>query len=251
MSNKEPLALPDFIESIEARHPGVELEYRALKALARPLFSRPESDEFKHAIMLQSGIAWQHYNAVILLLANGFGIQGLVLCRTLFETVVGTLYLIKNPRLLAEFMDHGKLLFYEQCLASGFPTHELVHIAPECEAIRARQKGKRRSWHGGSIKSVASAVGFGETYDLLYPDASGATHADATKTLSHGSRGWRQSLESFKSEKEADIVRYNSFFLTAYLLYHVNKDLEMGHDKEGKALLILMNERAKAAAMPN
>jgi hypothetical protein len=94
-------------------------------------------------------------------------------------------------------------------------------------------------------------VGFGETYDLLYPDASGATHADATTTLTHGSRGWKQSLESFRSEKEADIVRYNSFFLTGYLLHHVNKNLDMGHDKEANKLLILINERAKAAAMPN
>jgi hypothetical protein len=168
----DTMTLPDFIESIETKHPGVEVEYSALKALVRHLLAHRESDDFKHAVMLQSGIAWQHYNAILVLLAHGFGIQGLVLCRTLFEVVVGTLHLIKNPNLLADFTDHAKLQFYEQCLASGFLTHELAKIAPECEAIKARQKGKRRSsWHGSTIRRVAIAVGFGETYDLLYPDA--------------------------------------------------------------------------------
>jgi hypothetical protein len=248
----DTMTLPDFVEAAETKHPGVAAEYSALKALARPLFAHNESDDFKHAVMLQSGIAWQHYNAILLLLAHGFGVQGLVLCRTLFEVVVGTLHLIKNPNLLADFTDHAKLQFYEQCLASGLPAHELAKIAPECEAIKARQKGKRRSsWHGGTIKRVAIAVGFGETYDLLYPDASGATHADATKTLSHGSQGWKYSLRSFRSEKEADLVRYNSFFLTGYVLHHVNQKLDTRHPKEANALWLLMNERAKAAAMPN
>ncbi len=95
------------------------------------------------------------------------------------------------------------------------------------------------------------AVGFGETYNLLYPDASGATHADATKTLSHGSQGWKYSLRSFRSEKEADLVRYNSFFLTGYVLHHVNEKRDREHHKEANALLLLMNERAKATAMSN
>lgn len=132
------------------------------------------------------------------------------------------------------------------------PAHELAKIAPECEAIKARQKPKRKSsWHGSSIKRIAGAVGLGETYDLFYPDASGATHADATKTLRHGSRGWKQTLESFRSDAEADLVRYHSFFLTGYILHEVNEHLDMGHDKEANAILILINERSKAAAMPN
>ena len=180
------------------------------------------------------------------------GFRGLVLCRTLFEVFIGTLYLIKNPNLLADFTDHGKLVFYEQCLTSKFPMSELAKIAPECEAIKARLKGKRRSsWHGNSIKKVAIEVGFGETYDLFYSDASGATHADATKTLSHGSHGWKYGLRSFRSEQEADLVRYHSFFLIGYLLQDVNQRLHLGHDKEAKAVLTLINERSKEAARPN
>src|ERR1700688_860650 len=108
--------------------------------------------------------------------------------------VVGTLYWIKNPSLLADFTEHGKLLFYERSLASGFPEHELATIASECKAIKARQKGKRRApGHGSNIRKIAMAVGLGETYDIFYPDSSGDP-ADATKTLRHGSRGWKQTL---------------------------------------------------------
>jgi len=122
---------PDFVDGAETKHPGIAAEYCALTALVRPLFKHSESDEFRHTAMLQSGIAWQHYNAILLLLSHGFGIQGLVLCRTLFEVVVGTLYLIKNPSLLADFTDHGKLLLYERCLAGGLSAQELTKIAPE------------------------------------------------------------------------------------------------------------------------
>jgi len=90
--------------------------------------------------------------------------------------VVGTLYLIKNPSLLADFTDHGKLLFYERSLASGFHEHELATIASECKAIKARQKGKRRApGHGSNIRKIAMGVGLGETCDIFHPDASGAT----------------------------------------------------------------------------
>ena len=80
---------------------------------------------------------------------------------------------------------------------------------------------------------------------------AGAIHADATKTLSHGSHGWKYGLRSFRSEREADLVRYHSFFLIGYLLQHVNQKLHMGHDKEANAISTLINERSKAAAMPN
>ena len=94
--------LLDFIEAAETKHPGAEMEYSALSALVRSLFKHRQSDEFSHTVMLQSGIAWQHYNAILLLLSQGLGVQSLVLCRTLFEVVMGTLYLIKNPSLLTE-----------------------------------------------------------------------------------------------------------------------------------------------------
>lgn len=74
--------------------------------------------------------------------------------------------------------------------------------------------------------------------------------ADATETLRHGSRGWKQTLESFRSDKEADLVRHHSFFLIEYILHEVNKRLEMGHDKEANAIVVLMNERTNDPKLP-
>jgi len=255
----DPITLPDFVEDAETKLPGIAEEYSVLQGLARPLLAHRKSDDFEHTVMLQSGIAWQHYLAILLLLAHGFGVQGLVLCRTLFEVVVGTLYLMKNPSLLSDFLDHGKLQFYDQGLATGLSQHDVAKFAKECKEIKARhalkahQKGKRRlPWHGGdSIRSVASPVGLADIYDLLYPYASSATHADATRTLSHGPQGWKRSLESFLDEGESPIVRRSSFGLTGHLLLLVNQDLKMGNNKEANALLALIAERTKAAAMAN
>jgi hypothetical protein len=245
-------SLPEFVDEAEVKHPGIAEEYSALRSLTGVLFPRRESDDFKHTLLLQSAIVWQHYNAILLLLSRGFGVQSLVLCRTLFELVVGALYLLKNPASLADFTDYGKLVFYEHCLAIKLPSHELVKIAPECEAIRSRLRAKRRTaWHGSTLKKVALGIGLGETYDLFYGDASSAAHADATKTLSYGSRGWKQSLRAFQDEKQADLVRYQSFWLTGYLLVRVTEGLDLGCNAEAKSLWQLMNKRAKDAAMPN
>jgi len=249
MANTSPL--PDFVDDAEIEHPGVAEEYSALRSVTRCLFARHESDDFRHTVLLQSGIVWQHYNAIVLLLSHRFGKQGLVVCRALFEIVAGTLYLLQNPSLLPNFDDHGKLLFYERGLAVGLPTHELAKIAPECEAIRLRLKAKpSKSWHGG-IKGIADAVGLGDTYNLLYKDASSAAHADATMILSHGSRGWNRSLRRYRSPKEAQLVRYTSFWLTGYAMQQAAKGLDLGCDKQISALCLLMNRRAKDAAMPN
>jgi len=77
------------------------------------MFAVKESDAFRHTLLSQCGIAWHHYNAVVLLLAHKFVVPSLDLSRTLFEVVVGTLHLLENPNLLPDFLDHGKLVFYE------------------------------------------------------------------------------------------------------------------------------------------
>lgn len=253
MTDKQ--AVPSFVDEAEVIHPGVEEEYRSLRALVRIIASKPEANEFRRTVLLQAGVAWQHYQAILLLLGGRFGIQALIVCRALFEVIVGTLCLLRNPNLLTEFTDYGKFLFYEECLRIGLSGKDVARIAPECEAIKSRIKKRRRweqrTWHGSSVKKMATAVGLGDTYDLLYPDASSASHGDALKTLSYGSRGWTQSLRHFLSDKEADAVRYNSFWLTGFLLHEINKQFDLGHDRESQTLFLLMNARAKAAAMPN
>jgi hypothetical protein len=47
------------------------------------------------------------------------------------------------------------------------------------------------------------------------------------------------------------LVRYQSFWLSGYLMFQINKALDLGCDAEAKSVWRLMNQRAKAAAMPN
>jgi hypothetical protein len=250
MANKSPL--PDFVDDAEIEHPGIALQYSALQSVTRCLFARDESDDFRYAVLLQSGIVWQHYNAIVLLLSHRFGMQGLVVCRALFEIVAGTLYLLQNPSLLADFTDHGKLLFYERGLGVGLRARELAKISPECEAITLRLKARpRKPWHGGTIKGISETVGLGDTYNLLYKDASSATHADATMILSQGSRGWNRSLRRYRSVKEAHLVRCTPFWPTGYVMQQAAEALDLGCDEQISALSLLMNRRAKDAAMPN
>jgi hypothetical protein len=248
----EKLSIPDFVEEADALFAGIAEEYSAMERLALRLLTKQEADGLEHTVLLQCGIAWQHYHAILLLLANRLGVQGLVLCRTLFELVVATLYLLKNPGLLPDFLDYGKLVFYKHALAVGLSESDLAPIKPECENIRSRfKKAKRREWHGSKIDKLAEAVELGEMYKMFYPDASAATHSDATKTLSHGARGWNQSLRQFIWDEEPELVRYLSFELIGRLFCQANEILDMGHHEEANVVAQLRLERAKSAAMPN
>jgi hypothetical protein len=244
------LSIPDFVRDADERHPGLAEEYSVLKRLVRPLFVEQQSESFRHTVLLQCGIAWHHYNAAVLLLAHQFVVPSVVLSRTLFELVVCTLHLLKNPNVLPDFLDHGKLVFYESAIAAGLTDADLAPIKQECEKIKPRfPTGK--PWHRKKIKDLAESVGLGQAYKVFYQHASGATHADATKTLSFGPRGWVQSLRVFVDKKQAAAVCYQSFIAVGTLLLHVNKALDMGHDEEAKTLSLLIQERTNTLARPN
>jgi hypothetical protein len=244
---------PDFVKEADSIFPGIAVEYSALNRLSLCLFPEYKADGLERTALLQCEIAWQHYHAILLLLASGFGVQSLVLCRALFELVVGTLYLLKNPYLLPDFLDYGKLIFYRQALAAGLSENKLGPIKLECERIRDRFKKGRgiEPWHHSTIKKMAEAVCLGVFYENVYPEASAAAHSDATKTLSHGPRGWNHDLRQFVGQQEPDYVRYVAFQLIGHLFFRANKVLGMGHDEEANAMYLLVLQRAKSAAMPN
>jgi hypothetical protein len=247
------LSIPDFVQDADERHPGLAEEYSALMRFVSSLLAEPRSDSFsfRHTVLLQCWVAWQHYNAVALLLANGFGVQSLVLGRTLFELVLGGLYLLKNSSVLPEFLDHGKLVFYETAMAAGLTDVDLAPIKQECEKIKARLP-KNKPWHRKKMQDLAESVGLGPAHKVFYQDASSAVHSDATKTLSYRRRrGWVQSLRAFADGKGAALVRYGSFMGMGTLLLHVNEALDMGRDEEAHAVSLLMQTRTETLAKPH
>lgn len=250
MSPSNPL--PDFLDEAAALFPDITEEYSVLSELSRHLLAKRKADGLERAVLFQCGIAWQHYHAIILLLSQRFGMQSLVLCRTLFELVVGTLYLLKTPSLLPDFLDCGKLVLYQQAIAAGLSERDMAPFKSECEQIKSRlKKEKVKQWHRSTIKRMAEAVRFDVLYEKFYPDASAAAHSDATPTLSHGAGGWRQSLRRFGSEQECDFVSYMSFQLIGFLFFRANKAFDLGNDKEANAVMNLVLSRARSAAMPN
>jgi hypothetical protein len=247
----ESVSIPEFVRAAEETHPGIVEEYSALTGLAHRLLATRQSESFRHTVLLQCAIGWHHYHAVILLVAHRFVVQGWVLSRTLFELVVSTLYLLKNPDMLPEFVDYGKLVFYESALVAGLSEAELAPIRPECEKIKTRFGKRRRNWHGKTINELAEIVGLGGMHRVFYKSASAAAHGDGMQTLSFGSRGWRQSLRSVSNEKRAASVRYESFMVIGTLLLHVNEVLDVGLIDEAKALFLLMEQRTKSLVRPN
>ena len=245
---------PDFVEVADELFPGIADEYAVLDRLSLFLLASRKSAGLERTVLLQCGIAWQHYHAVLLLIANKYGIQSLIVCRTLFESVVCTLYLMENPGLLPDFLDFGKLTLYQQALDANLPARQLSAVQKECEAIRARfqkARGRGKTWHGSTIKEMAKAVRLDVFYKRLYTYASAAAHSDATKTIRHRPRGWVHNLSQFSDEHESDFVRYVSFQLISHLFFKASKALDIGHDLEANAVRLLQLSRAKSAAMPN
>lgn len=232
----DPVPVPEFVERADIALPGLGQEYRALAALALPLIADEQGAGLRQTVLLRCGVAWHYYTRIVLLLAHRSPAEGFVVCRALFEAAIGTLYLLKNPDLLSDFVDHAKLVMYERALAAGIESDVLKPISEECAKISARfSKAKRKPWHRSKLKKMAEVVGLVEFYEIFYPAASGIAHTDAVMLLSHSSMGWKQSLGSLRNERHADQVRYYSLFLTGYLLCETNRDLDLGHSSEANA----------------
>jgi hypothetical protein len=129
--------------------------------------------------------------AVALLAANGFGIDGLKVSRTMFESAVTVAYLEKRPELAVEYIDYAWIFRKryvelrekggrgERGSISGANSAEIESNYLRVKARYEDRRGRiRNSWSKTSLRDMAKAIGLDTMYDELYPFTSCMVHGD-------------------------------------------------------------------------
>jgi len=184
--------IPEEWRDFERRHESF------LKAMLPPLMdaatrvvARTMESEHPHerlAFMLGRHVP-EDFSEIFLLCANGYGIGGLKLLRTMYERVVTMTYLFRNPKKAEDFAD-WHLVEKQKLLnhlrddgddpAKYFTSEELAEIRDAAGRVKDRFPRGQRSWIDLDLKRLAREVGLDGFYVIFYYWPTLHTHPTAT-----------------------------------------------------------------------
>lgn len=153
----------------------------------------PEFADAARALMFQFGRSFRTFQAIGLLLHQGYTQDALVLSRTLLEAYFDMAFIAKFPSDAKLFLEHGVNLekrFWNKVAErdEGIHAHIARFRADELPEIAESTSGIHGSWHPKfrSVKQRAQAAGISTfDYDMLYSFLS---------RYVHGSGDWLREL---------------------------------------------------------
>jgi hypothetical protein len=180
-----------FLKQIDDCIPGFLKDLQPLMQATEQILAASAETELTKAVQAQVAVATEHFGGMLAASANGFGLPAEAAARNLFDLVVGTLYLMKNPHLLTEFIEFGQLTVYRlmKNLRPESPKYQRAQARDlatyDAEIKRLETKfDKRNFWHGRQILQIAQANGMEQLYKTMYKTASGITHGSSYPILS-------------------------------------------------------------------
>ncbi len=195
----------------------------------------PASTELAKAVQAQVAVAAEHYGGILAASANGFGLPSEAAARNLFDLVVGTIYLMKNPQSLVDFIEFGQLTVYRlmKSLSPESAEHQQAQARDlakyDAEMKRLEVKFDRRNfWHGRQILQIAQTVGMEQLYKIEYKTASGIIHGSSYPILSRNEKlEWVVAFQKHRWDryvKESPIFGYlmlGIFYTEVFRLFQI------------------------------
>jgi hypothetical protein len=187
--------LPIFLKQIDERIPGFMDDLQPLMKTTEQILAVPAGTDLAKAVQAQVAVAAEHYGGILAASANGFGLPSEAAARNLFDLVVGTMYLMKNPQSLVDFIEFGQLTVYRlmKSLSPESTEHQQAQARDlakyDAEMKRLEEKFDRRNfWHGRQILQIAQTVGMEQLYKIGYKTASGIIHGSSYPILSRNEK---------------------------------------------------------------
>jgi hypothetical protein len=219
MMDLEDLAIIEKMVS-----PGFSKEYLFLAACVAKFTHHKVEDEFLKTVQTRTVLSWETFEALLLLTAKGYYTSAFGLSRNLFESVIGTLYLLKHPEEVREFLDHGKVMCYEILRDQGAPERFLQRNRAEYERLapKFRKKGKNDVgfWFKRSIARLLKDE-LGLNAYPYYREASSVAHGDAYIGMSYTNGAWIFSAKSGQELAQIDLGIWIGYYLTALSMLRV------------------------------
>ncbi|MCU1254578.1 MAG: hypothetical protein JWM83_877 [Candidatus Angelobacter sp.] len=189
--------LPIFLKQLEEKFPGTLADLQPVLHVFDQVIDAPSDTDLKKAVQAQVAVAAEHFGGILANAANGFCLPAEAAARNLFDLVIGTLYLMKNPHLLVDFVEFGQLTVYKlmQNLRPEEPKYQQAQARDlaryDAEIKRLEIKfGKRNFWHGRQIIQIAEAIGsqLERLYKTQYKTASAICHGSSYPILSRNEK---------------------------------------------------------------
>jgi hypothetical protein len=172
------------VRQLNLCYPDFAHDFAFMACFAQKVDRCNPNDVFGRVVIQQCRIAYRMYSSLLILVAEGFGLSAVIMGRSLFEYIVGLLYLVKyqsDPSVLADFMNYGVIALYESATMNS-DQHVPSAFKEDYERVRAKFKPNDK-WHRKSIWKLAVAVGLGSTYTTFYKVTSSVAHGDALAAM--------------------------------------------------------------------
>lgn len=183
------------------------------------------------------------FSGVQLLLINGYGIESMVLVRSMYENVVNAAYLMANDAEIKNFLNYqwveSEKQFDDLMTASPddapkLSPEKVKELRDNANTVRTDflrdpskpGKGVRNSWCKKSLKDRTVHPGLKELYPWIYAMGSRITHGNVAALMFRGSEGAKARYAPSR-----DFVRMSmifSHFLMTHLLDIANEAANLG-----------------------
>jgi hypothetical protein len=215
--------------------PGFLKDLAPLMHTTEQILAAPAGTELRKAVQAQVAVAAEHFGGMLAVSANGFGLPTEAAARNIFDLVVGTLYLMKNPHLLSDFIEFGQLTVYRlmKNLSPELPEYQqaqsrdLAKYDAEIRRLEAKFN-KKNFWHGRQILQIAQTIGMEPLYKTAYKTASGITHGSSYLILSRNEKlEWVIGFQKHRWDpyvKQAPVFGYlmlGHFYTEVFRLFQI------------------------------
>lgn len=196
--------------------------------------------------------------SVLLLVANGCGVDALRIARTMFEAAVVVCYLDRHAELVEDFVDYlwvirKKHHDYRASLpadkAPPLHSEKIIEIEDNYDRVKHRFMNNKRdrvrnSWCKATLREMATEVGAESVYGGLYPFGSSMVHTNILAVVAGA--GQSNDLEPVPAELNLPFALQTAVMSHAMMLEAYDKIANLGR---GDALKTAFNEFEAAARL--
>lgn len=185
----EMVGFPNFWQQAYDLRPAAFDAIHDIDAVQIPLRKKPVKSPLEAVIRHMAKINCNSLSALVTLLMDGHGSDGMKIARSMWETAVTADYLKRTPAEIDDYLDFYHIFrktyidaIPRDQLPKDYTPEKLAEIEAEYNRVSPRfiQKGRiRTSWSRISVYKMAEVVGRKDQYTPFYAWASGMHHVNA------------------------------------------------------------------------
>jgi hypothetical protein len=198
-------------------------------------------------------VVWETFTGILAMVSLELPISGLNHCRTLYENVMTTLYLLYDTNRVQDYLDHAKVVAFELNEAMGRNPKELDVVRAEYQTLKPKFVGKNNRplfWHKMSIGKLVECVdterckALGEPegslkglHKTFYRQASSLAHGEGFLGMRYGNGKWYYDVKNYELSGLDSMALNFSYSLVVILCESIIRHFKLPFDKELAAII--------------